>query len=891
MKPVKLVFNGINSFSERTEIDFVSLSQNGLFGIFGDTGSGKSTILDCINFALYGNVERSKEKTDIINYRSDRAEVNFVFDILADGKRKRYTVERMIKRDKSGTHKAVLYENDGEKEVCIADKASAVEKKIVDILGVNAEDFRRCIALPQGEFSQFVKSAPRERLALIERLFSLSKYGERLKDKISSRQDEIEREFQNVSGKLSAYDSVTAEAVQVAESELAERKKRLSDIMPTADACAKNCERLSSLLQKREELEKIKADIADLESRKIEIEELRRMLSVLPVCREIKQTADVTEAKRSAIAKYTKDTAALAQRAEECAKQIAEIEKDISEGNREKICEELLKRSAEFKAVAGKPEKLNALLTELDKKRGEYRKTEEKYSALQREKAVAEKELEAAEKNLAEKSAVDIQQLVGVKFKGAVLRGEYAATLDYLARLYGNVNELKDDTPLYEYISGELKAKIKEYEGRLLDVKDFGGGAALQLEKLRESDDERTAAQHNLQIKKDALQKIVNQEERLLTEQKTIKSDGEKLRERADELKAEISKVFEGNLDEFGLAFKRNEEQLQRLSAEKRQLAEKYEAAKNNKNELDISVERLKILLQTANTELKDAENKLKNLLSDGGLNSVENCISIIEKVNSYPNAEKAVTEYDGKLLSLNLRAKEIEKIKEIFTVTAEDVHAAQQKKSELDEAVKELNAGVAVKSENCKVLKRQLDEKNEILKGFERVERERALVAKLKELVKGNRFLEYIANEYLEDISALASATLIKLTDGRYFLTYKDNNFFVGDNYNCGALRGVNTLSGGETFLASLSLALALSQTICAKSMKSIEFFFLDEGFGTLDSTLVETVMSALEKLKNSHFTIGVISHVEELKHRIGCKITVKKATETHGSTLSFSC
>ena len=72
---------------------------------------------------------------------------------------------------------------------------------------------------------------------------------------------------------------------------------------------------------------------------------------------------------------------------------------------------------------------------------------------------------------------------------------------------------------------------------------------------------------------------------------------------------------------------------------------------------------------------------------------------------------------------------------------------------------------------------------------------------------------------------------------------------------------------------------------------MKTIEFFFLDEGFGTLDSTLVDTVMNALEKLKSSDFTIGVISHVEELKHRIDSQITVIKATESHGSTVQISC
>ena len=99
--------------------------------------------------------------------------------------------------------------------------------------------------------------------------------------------------------------------------------------------------------------------------------------------------------------------------------------------------------------------------------------------------------------------------------------------------------------------------------------------------------------------------------------------------------------------------------------------------------------------------------------------------------------------------------------------------------------------------------------------------------------------------------------------------------------------MRGVYTLSGGETFLVSLSLALALGAEICAKSLRPIEFFFLDEGFGTLDAHLVDTVMDSLEKLRGEHFSIGIISHVEELKHRIDRKLSVVKATEKHGSQI----
>ena len=270
MKPLKLEFKGINSFSEHTIIDFEVLTRGGIFGIFGDTGSGKSTVLDCINFALYGNVERSKEKTDIINYNSDKAEVKFVFDILNEGKRKTYTVERLLKKDKNGTHKAALYEDD----ICIADKASQVERKIVEILGVEAEDFRKCIALPQGEFSQFVKSTPSERLKLIERLFNLSRYGDRLKDKLSARQNENEGVFQNLNGKLQAYDGVTEAVLEETRKTVEQEKKALEKLKKEEKQITQKCEQLKILNDKLAELENVKIKLEKLAEEKPRIEEL-----------------------------------------------------------------------------------------------------------------------------------------------------------------------------------------------------------------------------------------------------------------------------------------------------------------------------------------------------------------------------------------------------------------------------------------------------------------------------------------------------------------------------------------------------------------------------------------------------------------------------------------
>ena len=114
MKPVSLEFCGINSFSERAEIDFRTLLEFGIFGIFGDTGSGKSTILDCICFALYGDVTRLNSRTaglsDFINYKCDKAYVHFTFELSSQGKRKTSRVARAIKRKGSSSHNVKVYE-------------------------------------------------------------------------------------------------------------------------------------------------------------------------------------------------------------------------------------------------------------------------------------------------------------------------------------------------------------------------------------------------------------------------------------------------------------------------------------------------------------------------------------------------------------------------------------------------------------------------------------------------------------------------------------------------------------------------------------------------------------------------------------------------------------
>lgn len=155
----------------------------------------------------------------------------------------------------------------------------------------------------------------------------------------------------------------------------------------------------------------------------------------------------------------------------------------------------------------------------------------------------------------------------------------------------------------------------------------------------------------------------------------------------------------------------------------------------------------------------------------------------------------------------------------------------------------------------------------------------EQSRLEELKKLFEAKAFVQFIAEEKLVSIARDASYHLMKMTANRYALEIGDEGEFVlRDEAAGGMRRPVSTLSGGETFLTSLSLALALSMEIQMRGGR-LEFFFLDEGFGTLDPELLETVMDALERLRMEDFTIGVISHVPEIRVRMPRRLVITPA------------
>ncbi|MDK2932472.1 MAG: repair protein SbcC/Rad50, partial [Clostridiales bacterium] len=187
--------------------------------------------------------------------------------------------------------------------------------------------------------------------------------------------------------------------------------------------------------------------------------------------------------------------------------------------------------------------------------------------------------------------------------------------------------------------------------------------------------------------------------------------------------------------------------------------------------------------------------------------------------------------------------------------------------------------------------VKKNFDQWVELNKVRQTYNRQKEMLEQIQKLLKGNSFVEFISEERLRYIAKEASETLGVLTKYRYALELDtDNGFIIRDNANGGVHRMVSSLSGGETFLTSLSLALALSSQIQLKGQSPLEFFFLDEGFGTLDTKLLDTVMDALERLSTQKRVIGIISHVPELKNRIARRLIVEPpSAEGRGSRVKI--
>ncbi|MFS0864177.1 SbcC/MukB-like Walker B domain-containing protein [Fredinandcohnia sp. 179-A 10B2 NHS] len=225
MKPITLTVAGLHSFREKQTIDFGSLCEGGVFGIFGPTGSGKSSILDAMTLALYGKVERASNNTlGILNHAEEQLHVSFIFELENANGAKRYMIERSFKRaDELRVKSAVsrLIEI-GDESVVLADKIGEVNLSIQELLGLTIDDFTRAVVLPQGKFAEFLSLKGVDRRQMLQRLFNLEQYGDKLNKRLKSKLTKAKNELGEVIAEQTGLGDASSEAIKIAEQELKE---------------------------------------------------------------------------------------------------------------------------------------------------------------------------------------------------------------------------------------------------------------------------------------------------------------------------------------------------------------------------------------------------------------------------------------------------------------------------------------------------------------------------------------------------------------------------------------------------------------------------------------------------------------------------------------------
>ncbi len=855
MKPLTLEFCGINSFSEPAFIDFRELLEFGIFGVFGDTGSGKSTILDCIGFALYGRASRDNTIDELINYRRDRAYVNFEFEMLFEGRRRVFRVERSLRRRKGALggceHSAKVFERTESGYLTAADGTAPCQAFLSRLIGLNQEDFQKCIALPQGEFAQFVKARKADRLKIVARLFDLERYGGALGTRANAAFRAASEQAKIVETRLERYEGLSEESLSALKQELSRLEAEGNAVRADVLRAREEEKRLEALKKRAEERESLTKRLFELEAEKTGMKALSDELDRLG------RAATALAAARDASEK--RDAALRAERAYSDAKDIferAKRERDsLPAFDEEGADAEIERLSAAYTAAEASQEvraRMNALGRELAERRARLAGLEKKLVPFD-----YEGEKRALEASRGELGAEDFLGFLETHGRSALLRGEYKNFADELLALEQKYPEIAGDTePLigrYQALSEGEKASFADLK-RLFEAR----------ERAREAADRALAALNERHTSYGVALEQAN----------SLRAEIDRLEREA----AECAKKLEGA--EAPDVLKRR---LAEKREEKRQALEKRRRAEEGVNRASPALAAAEERANGARLSRKEAEERLSQALEAGPFSSGEEARALLAKYGNADEARARVEGYREEYAAVRRRLRELSSEE---TYSAEAHRTVSETLSALEARERKLANGLAVGRERCAADEKRLLEKGELEREFAERKREADLAETLKKLLGDNKFIEFVSEEYLQTIAANASARLLSLTGGRYFLRY-DGGFCVGDNFDGGAFRGVNTLSGGETFLVSLSLALSLSEEICRKSLRPIEFFFLDEGFGTLDSHLVDVVMDSLEKLKGEHFAIGLISHVEELKHRIERRIVVTKATETCGSKI----
>lgn len=735
MKPIKLEVKGLNSFIDKQVVEFDKLTERGLFGIFGPTGSGKSTILDGITLALYGDIAR--KSSNYINTNCDGVYVSYEFQITGN-EVKRYRVDREFKRDnKSGgirNKSSKIIDITGGVENVLEEKAKAVTSKCEEIIGLKLDDFMRTVVLPQGKFSEFLKLEGKERRNMLERLFNLRKYGDDLSSKLSFEIRKEKDKMNVLEGQLKGYEGISEEALKVKEEEIKEINLSIKSKEELLNKIKKEFEEAEKVWNTQKELYDKRIEEESLVSRSEEIKSFKERV-------EISNKADKVIVFINNLEEILKEINKEDLKFNELNKKLEELT-NLREENKLKFEEVSKKKEEKLPDLRLKKEKLLESQKERDilfQIKADGVKLKEACKKIFEEKSKCDTKLNSIEENekrlneeLKEKEERKEELFVHEEFKNKINSGLFI--LNSYESLDKQFNEIKSE-----------EIELKKYIKNLIEDKE--------------------KSEKDLKVKIESLSKTMDKLESLL---KKTPGDSNSILEKQIKL---------GEYREKLNKYKEIKNSLEESLKSKNNFEEKLKAFENQKLLLEKEVRELKEYINKVKVE--ELAHKLRENLVDGECcpvcGSTHHELNKVEKINLEESNEKTtlleskeeklkelILEFSKIEATLEYENKKIEElnisIEEVGEVNEERLKSLEEEFNTLKEKVEEFT----LKKENLeKDLEKLKEEKNNLENIFnkaevilcEKIVREKEIASKIKELDKELKLKNYELNSIKNEL------------------------------------------------------------------------------------------------------------------------------------------
>ncbi len=799
MRPVRLEVEGLTSFREKAVLDFDGLD---LFAITGPTGAGKSSLIDALTFALFGQVPRvGREYKQLIAHGAERLSVSLEFEVGTQ----RYRVARTVRV--RGAAQVRLEKVGPSGPEPLADRAAEVEAQVQRIVGLDYDAFTRAVVLPQGQFDAFLKGKPEERRKILVALLSLEVY-ERMQKAANLRAADARREAEFIARQLEAdFAGATPEALAAREGELAEARAEKERLEQAFLALAAGLQSARSVRAARETLAQLERQAGDEQKRRGEAE----------------QALAAVEALRAELERRAAELAGRLQQSGFEAERLARVEAGLP-------------RVEQWSRLAPR---LAAALQGVETARQQLARC--RRSLAEAEAAATQRQAEEVQARERHERARAAHEQGRSRHAAHALRpslreGEPCPVCEQVVRVLPT-------TPAPPALEG-LRAAEATAERAASQAQRAAGEATLALERLKtelagleRELDQREEARREAEAEATAARAALLDAGFPAAE---LESPGPLL-EKLQRERAALVRARE--------AHRTLEDEARQVESQKAGLAERAAAAQAQAESARARAGELQARRDQESEALAAGQRGLRQLATAQGW--------------ELPQDPRPGRDEVAALEGVEARQRQAQS-------------AATSRAARLEVEIEQLTKRLARAAE----LRTQR----------ETLEARAALAGTLAQHLRADQFIAFVQEEALALLAQDGSRHLETLSQGRYALVCREQEFSVLDRWNGDSERSVRTLSGGESFLASLALALALAESLARLSAQgsaaeTLDSLFLDEGFGSLDADTLDVAVQALDALQGGRRTVGVVTHIQELAERLPARVEVRRGE--NGATL----